>query len=281
MKKLLFSLFTLAIFQITSAQIVMNLADIASIGTVYAIGVDTMVGPTIVAGPGGTGQSWNFAATNTIYIDTVKIVDPATTPYSSFFPPSTFCSERFTFGDTIFFYVSANATDMRLNGIVLDALQSGNKFKIATTPPSLIMSFPYQLSSSYSDTSSGEVWGSGSDINQTAIDSFRYKSTSLRSVTVDGEGNLTLVNGAYSVLREKEISRALDSIWVKFPFLGWSLFQDTDVTDSTYRWISDSLGLNVATLSFDTFLTSIFCKSANHRSPFRKNKKHETLHWFL
>ena len=252
MKQLLSSIFLLAIAYSGYGQVVINLADIAPIGTSYALGVDTMVGPAIVAGSGGVGQTWNFSSANTIYIDSLKIVAPASTPYSGNFPASTFCSYRLTFGDTLFFYVAATSADMKAVGIVLDPLQTGNNFIIAPTPPSKIMTFPYQMGSSYSDTSYGEVYGAGADLGQPAIDSFRYKSLNMRNVMVDGEGALTLANGTFSVLREKEISRVKDSIWVKFLFGGWSLFQDTDVTDSSYRWISDSLGLNIAELSFDS-----------------------------
>lgn len=269
--------FLFCLFFSSQAQIVLDSADLSGYGSRFIFAYDTLVASGSNPGASGSGQTWNMIAFTTHLIDTVDVKDPATTPYSTNFPGSNICLQTLTFGDTTFTYATASALEVRINGFVLDPLQTGNKFVVSANPPALSMTFPWQLGSSYTDYSGGGIEEAGANVGFPTVDSVRYHSYSNRNVTVDAEGILTLSSGSYSCLREKEISTTKDTIWAKLPFVGWSQIQETDVTDSIYRWVNDSLGGTIAEFSFDD---AGLAKTFKYLSPnaslsFAKNLKED------
>jgi hypothetical protein len=78
------------------------------------------------------------------------------------------------------------------------------------------------------------------------VDSARYKNIQDRDFLADGYGMLRLPAGNFpNALRVKDINTQTDSIWIHTPF-GWTLYQDSVYTDSTFTWWNSDKGYYLA-----------------------------------
>jgi hypothetical protein len=80
MKRSILSIMAVAALGITGANaqsaITLNTTDLAYIGKVVKQASDTMPGSSIVPGPAGTNQTWNFSALMQHSVDTLTFTNP-------------------------------------------------------------------------------------------------------------------------------------------------------------------------------------------------------------
>ncbi len=241
-------LLTLIVFAIQAlpAQITLTSADIGAPGTEYYMGTDTNVA-SVNIGPAGANQSWDFTMLGAAVADTIRFLDPTNTPYAADYPTSNLAIFQADLGG--YAYLESDANSLELIGIAGDPLGLGETFVIEQVDPFRIAQFPLTYGDNFSDTSIIDA-----RIEVTGIipvgDSARYKTTAFRELEVDGWGNLELFAGSYNSLRVKEVTTTFDSIWVKLPFIGWSLFQDSSYVDSTFTWWNKTKGYLLCEASY-------------------------------
>lgn len=243
MKKVLLGfLFACAMLPLR-AQVTILDTDMGSIGNVYITATDTNVAGYDFSASAGPSQSWDFTGLDSYGIDTVMFLDPAATPNGGDFPTSDICVIQSSAG--IYNYIDVNTNALEVVGVAGDITGQGTPLSAQLNPSRKLLVFPFTYGTTYQDTSQLDQ-----KIPFTAIpfvDSARYKSTVFLDVEGDAWGNLILSSGAYNSIRMMEVSRSVDSIWIHSAFTGWTLFDNTDVTDTSYSWWDKTRGFVLAT----------------------------------
>lgn len=246
-KTLLLAAFAL-LFTVLRAQPVLDQTAVGSIGATFYLGVQDTFTPGYSLGSAGANQTWNMASLLVNSTDTVRFVDPAGTANAADFPSANLAIDQASLGGTAYLLSSPSGLD--LQGLVGDLLGTGTPLVIHQTPASRIAQFPFTYQNSFSNTSTIDVTVDASSFGIAFVDSARIKRISMRDLTADGYGTLILPAGTNSnVLRVKEVNDQNDSLWIH-SFLGWSLFQDTVYTDSTFTWWNNSKGYYLAQATY-------------------------------
>lgn len=222
------------------AQITLTQNDVGAIGSVYYMGVDEVIDPGTTVGNAGANQSWNFAGLNVDSRDTIRFVDPASTPYAASFPAANLCIQQSSLGDGLA-YLTSSTSSLEIIGLAGDPADLGQTFVIPQSPSLTVANFPFTYGDNFLDTTEIDITIDGSGLPIPFVDSVRYQSLSFRDLDADAWGNLTLWSGSYNTLRVKEISTTFDSIWVK-AFGIWTLSQDSSYTDSSFTWWANNAG---------------------------------------
>lgn len=183
MKKLYSFFLVIALTSSLKGQ-TLNSAHFASPGDVYNyFYTDTLA---IVAGPGGTGQIWNFEDLNvSAVLQTDSFIGPIVTN-----PP--IANQTCVSGDTVdgynFFQNTATAYTM------LGLSDSANATTIAYSNPMTLITFPFSYDSTSTDNFAFDLDYQGNNVNVTGT----------INTIADGTGNLLLPQGAFNnVLRVK------------------------------------------------------------------------------
>lgn len=248
-KSLLLALFcTIAAW--LQAQPVLDQSAVGAVGSVYYLGVQDTFPPGFTIGNAGASQNWDFASAWVNGLDTIAFLDPTTTTYGSQFPTSNLAIQQSSLNDG-YAYLLSSASGLDLLGLAADVLGSGSPIVIHQNPPSRVAAFPTTYLSSYNGTTVIDVTVDASGFGIPFVDSARYKNIQVRDLLADGYGNLALPAGPFSnVLRVKDITNQTDSIWVH-SFFGWTLYQDSVYTDSTFTWWNDSKGYYLAQATYE------------------------------
>ncbi len=236
----------LTAFQL-SAQITLTDADIGAVGSSYIMGIDNSLDSTFTLGGDGPNQSWDFSSLGVDGVDTIGFLDPANTPYGADFPTSNLSISQPDLGG--YGYLEYDAQSLSIIGLAGDPANVGQTFIIPLEDPQVIAQFPFTYGSTLVDTSIFDISAPFTAVPFT--DSVRYRSTAVRTLDADSYGDLILPDGNHNTLRVRTITNTLDSIWIHVPFLGWSLFQDSTYTDSTFTWWENGSGYILCEASFD------------------------------
>src|ERR1035437_4635063 len=116
MKKILTIIALVTCVLFVKAQITITGADFGSIGFVGVQNNDTIPATLNVGNAGPLAQTWNFTALHTHYWDTIKFVNPITTPFGISFPMANIAVTQ-TNLPGFFNYLSSNAISIRFDGI--------------------------------------------------------------------------------------------------------------------------------------------------------------------
>ncbi len=242
-KTLLLATFALLI-TVLRAQPVLDQTAVGSIGSTFYLGVQDTFAPGFTIGNAGPNQTWDMSTLWVNGTDTVRFVDPAATANAADFPTANLGIDQASLGGTA--YLLSSPTGLDLQGLVGDLLGTGDPLVIHQVPASRIAQFPFTYQNTFSNTSTIDVTVDASSFGIAFVDSARIKRISMRNLTSDGYGTLILPAGTNTnVLRVKEINDQNDSLWIH-SFLGWSLFQDTVYTDSTFTWWNNTKGYYLA-----------------------------------
>ncbi|HET6244710.1 MAG: hypothetical protein H0V01_02655 [Bacteroidetes bacterium] len=129
--KLLSSAFGLfSLFQV-QAQITINSADVAQIGTAYFQVNDES--PILLPGSAGANQTWNFSGVNAHTFASYNLVDPAATPNTGAFATATVAAEDENLN---YIYLKNNSSELTIVG----AHFSG--FDVPFNPNEKVLEFP-------------------------------------------------------------------------------------------------------------------------------------------
>ncbi|PCH97065.1 MAG: hypothetical protein COB85_03070 [Bacteroidetes bacterium] len=296
-KKLLFSLVTVAMLSVTSkAQISVDSMDMPSVGDTVVMGIDTILPTSIMVGDTGA-QTWDFSSLQPDQFETLRYVDPSTTPNATDFPNSNLAIDGvqpiiFQTLDSMMLVTDGYAGD--------DPFGAGLTVVAPFSPPQTILNLPSTHGSMFTDTSGFDETMSTSALNLPVpdLDSIRLVHDSYVTSVVDAYGNLTIPGSAtLNTIRQLYTESTIDSIFIycsntadcfvfvaTLPF-GWSLIPSAVLdllapgltnpllaTTYTYKWwtngesvpvaevVADSAGGNALTAKFklgDKIVTAI------------------------
>jgi hypothetical protein len=231
------------------AQVVFTSSDFADPGSEFYYNVDT-TSTGITPGPSGSGQSWTFNGLSVDMRDTLRFVDPSSTPFASDFPSATHAI-LYPGVDTAYDYIQNAPTGIYLIGVA--GTSSGDPVKAYYMPdPLMDVTFPLQVSTTFTDSGALEfVYPSGNFPPGT--DSVKFSMRTKQTGNVDGDGTLTVNGITYpNVLRI--VYTTFDELrffvngpltggnWVDASSFGFSPEYDTSVT---YLWYSSAYGFSV------------------------------------
>jgi len=249
MKKIItiFSFLPIAI----SAQISIDVTDMAQAGDVITRKIDTM---TVLTGPGGAGanQTWDFSQTSAsenVIEQTTQVMNAAYAPHANSFPNANLAM---TADNSNYLYFDQNNNQMNTLGFAGDLLGTGSPIVAPLTGGLLVHNFPKTYGSNFSDTYTTDIILDGSAISP-LVSQIRFKRVGLILDSTDAYGQITTPLATYDALRTKRTEYSSDSIWIKAVFPPtWTLFRVNQDTTLNYQWYADQGKLAIAELSFDT-----------------------------
>jgi Secretion system C-terminal sorting domain len=246
-KTLLLAFFALLVTMI-QAQPILNQSAVGAIGSTFYLGVQDTFPNGFSIGSAGANQSWDMGNLLVNGFDTISFVSPSTSPYAASFPTANMAINQASLDGTAFLQVSGGGLD--LLGLAADLLGTGSPIVVQQTPPSRIAQFPFTYQNTFTNTTIIDETVDASSFGIAFVDSARIKKIQERNLEADGYGMLVLPAGSNAnVLRVKEINLQTDSIFIH-TFLGWSLFQDSVYTDSTFTWWNTTKGYYLAQATY-------------------------------
>jgi len=183
-------------------------------------------------GSSGANQTWNFSGINVLTDSAVfNWVDPATTPYASFFPGA-HISEGNQVGNMYYTIVGGD-----LSNIGSGVGTAPNQIITTLTDPEIVFRVPFTYTNTYTDNFSGTVNAPLTIIRNGTI-----------TKTADAYGTIILPTGTFNdVLRINFLQDITDSI------AGVPVTTRT-VTDN-YSWYSSQFKFPIFSISISTFHT--------------------------
>ncbi len=234
MKKIILFLYMFFCLVILQAQVVITNNDIAGPGATILQSLDESPEMSIVPGPGGPNQTWDFSGLLEDTLDTMRFMNPDWTPYAGFFPNANFTMQMMQ--DDMYLMMHRDADAFTMVGMV-GTFQgmSDTTIMVWVDPPQVIADFPVEYLDTRIDTTVYEIKMSSP---VPPADSIKVKITIASQVAIDSWGILTIPMGTFDVLRVYEVRTTIDSIFTLL-FGQWILSQsNTEVTD-VYSWWTD------------------------------------------
>jgi hypothetical protein len=270
MKKLILTLAMMAssVF-IANAQITINQSDMATIGIVIHMGVDTL--SPIVVTPAGPNQTWTYALTPQDRQDSMFFLQPSLTPYGSINPTSNICFYQLP--DTTYAYLISNPSSMTMIGMAKSRIVNGNHVTAYAhfSDDRTLMKFPTNYLDNFLDTSAFDTRIKyGYMVGTFLVDSLRIRNKTWITDTIDAWGNITTPLGTFPSLREKRIEISQDSLWA-YAFGTW-----TDVTTAvglgidtllTYSWYTPNMKYAIFQLVVDYATDTVRTASYMNTNP--------------
>jgi len=240
-------------FQSGFAQIQLEISDYHRFDNQYFRGFIYVDFTQVETTPPGPNQFWDYFLLNEDYQDTLTIIKADLTPFYSSFPESEFA---ITTNNLSYFYESLSNDGVTIEGrAVYDPIFNA---QIITPFESYGESLPYPINF-------GDSYNFGYRYN-TINASFLPSADSSKAITdvdvnivVDANGMLTIPGGTFEVLRFRQTSTSLDSLYLWNAENGWNFYNvlfDTTVTDFFY---TKEVGASLLTITTrpNTGITSV------------------------
>jgi hypothetical protein len=227
-------------------QITITNDDFVPLNSTLVIAYDTLPDASIVPGPGGANQTWDFSNAVAHDVDTMLTVSPGQTPLFESFPESNYAS--YQTGDSVYIYFHRNSDKVQLIGVGFvgaDAFIPTMKYM----PPETLLDFPVNFGDDYTQT----FYTDNTMVNtqpELGYDSIRFKSTTVSQTTVDAYGNLTTPMGSFESLRSKDYQIQYDSVWAMV-FGNWIAVSATIDTSISYSWWTNDQSIGFMLFSID------------------------------
>jgi hypothetical protein len=232
-------------------QITLTQADIGAIGSEYYMGIDTNLGTSFSLGSAGPNVTWDYTMLDGDIPDTVRFLDPASTPYGADFPSATMSIFQVSLDG--YAYLESTSSALSILGLAGDPAGLGQTFVITQSDPEQVISFPFTYGDVLEDTSAFSITIPFTQIQ--GVDSIRLTSNVERNLEADAWGTLQLYGGNYNSLRIKEV-RNTNNLIEAHSFLGWLPFQDTTTIDSSYSWWDNTKGYLLCQVSMSDGMPS-------------------------
>ncbi|MCF8246683.1 MAG: T9SS type A sorting domain-containing protein [Saprospiraceae bacterium] len=253
MKLKLTFIFAFAFQAIASfSQITLTAADVAIVGQSMTQVNDTLPAASIVAGPSGPNQNWDFTGLHEHESYNFATVAPDETPFADIFPTANLAAIE---NDSAYAYLEKDNNSLRILGIYGSFPTDDGTIELAirNTPTMRLLQFPATYNDGFSEQYQRIIEMSGTE-SGLPVDSFRMVSTIQRSVQYDAYGILTTPSGSFQVLRVKETEISVDTSY--FLFMGaWTEFPGDEITDIAYNFWTKQNGISfpVASIQADEF----------------------------
>jgi len=244
MKKSYFLLLLMFVSLTGIAQITVTNNDFIPLNSTLIIGNDTLPDATIVPGPAGTGQTWNFSAVTSASIDTLQTLPPNQTPMANLFPEANYAACQT--GDSVYIYFNRNDDKVQMIGVGFDSDSAFVPY-IKYTPAQTLLDFPVNYGDDYTQTYFTDITIASPD---PAADSIRMKNTIEDHTTVDAYGSLTTPLGTFDALRSKEIQISYDTVWAML-FGNWLAVSAEVDTSISYSWWTNNVNVGFMLFSIN------------------------------
>lgn len=229
--------------QCSFAQIQLDALDYHKFNNQYFRGFIYVDFTQVETTPAGANQFWDYFLLNEDFQDTLTIVKSDLTPFFSSFPESEFA---ITTNNLSYFYESLTSEGVKIEGrAVYDPILNS---QIITPFESYGFSLPYPINF-------GDNYQFGyKHITQNVsflpnLDSSKATTDVDVSINVDASGMLTTPSGTFEVLRFRQTSTSIDSLYLWNEENGWinySILFDTTVTDLFY---TKEIGASLLTIT--------------------------------
>lgn len=227
-----------ALSESSFGQITITQSDMPAPGTIVYSANDTSGASS--PGPAGASQSWNFSTLLTHTADTLLYYPSANTPYENDFPGSNLAITD----STSYQYYRNDSSAFSDKGFhtIAGALGAVNA---AFNPPQKFITYPSTYNTAFSDSSNYVILA---PYSPPPPDSVRFVARIIYSSIIDGWGTLTTPSGTFSTVRQKYITKEIDSIFIKF-FGGWQFYQEQISNDTIFRWFANNKKYPVLTMT--------------------------------
>ncbi len=203
------------------AQIQITLTDLGEIGDIVIHSVDTTdlkLDSNLKAE--GSNQTWDLSFLSEDLKDTVKYLDPATTPYAADFPSASIAS--YTSTDYGYAYFAHAADTINTIGVAGDLLGMGNTFVGHLYPPALNMILPTVNGQGFSDsTVLHSLEANPGNLPIPPYDSVKLEREVLLYDSIVGWGNIEFDGHFYACLKQKFIQFRDMKVYGKYNSSGW------------------------------------------------------------
>ncbi|HXC06071.1 MAG TPA: T9SS type A sorting domain-containing protein [Bacteroidia bacterium] len=220
------------------AQITVTGVNFATPGTTILNAYDSITTPTptVVPGPAGTNQTWNFSSLHAHVRDSTHVKTAASCPYASSYPAATIVLSHASLDA----YCSSPSTGLYVYGEPDPVGDGINTLVAISTPPSLFIKWPSTYATTYTDNYKTFGVSGLSSASLPGYDSIKIKYYDTCKVTIDAWGTIITPLGTFPCIRQKRQDAILDSEFVHHsgpPF--WVVAQVTKDTMDTYTWWSN------------------------------------------
>jgi len=173
---------------------------------------------TAAAGSGGTGQTWDFSGYTLTASAPNNYVDPASTPYASYFPTAN-VAQSYSNDSGFTYYLSTSASLTTLGGV--NVTKNGSTtVTLVNTFSGFTINYPlnYNTVQTYTYTGISIAMPSGPKTDTTYADT--TYTTATDSLIIDGAGTLITPYGdtLLNVVRLKLIEHSRDSTDISWTF---------------------------------------------------------------
>jgi len=238
-------LFLFCLIGTTSAQITISSNEWPSaFGTEwhYSVSEDTMgVGIPVNLGTTGGPQTWTFsqAMFPSGEAQTITLVDPTTTPYTSSFPTADHAwhTTGLFAGVTINTYSYGQLTSNEWLSLGYAGNYGGFSVLEDNIPDDVLLVFPATL---------GTSWTSNYTVTTTPFAGATEIDSTSRSSMVDAWGTVQLPTGSYNCLRVRN-----DEISYYDIYVGGFLVSSDVITSYSYTWITEQEGYLAEVISLE------------------------------
>jgi hypothetical protein len=234
---------TCLFFQSGFAQIQLEISDYHVFDNKYYRGFVFNDFTQVEITPPGPNQFWDYFLLNEDFQDTLTIVKADLTPFYSSFPESEFA---ITTNNLSFFYESLAGEGATIQGrAVYDPITNT---QVITPFETNGISLPYPIN--YGDSYSfGYRYFTVNSSFLPNADSSRSNTYADISISVDASGMLSIPGGTFDVLRFRQTSTKIDSVYLWNLSDGWNfsnVFYDTTITDLFY---TKNIGSSLLTIT--------------------------------
>jgi hypothetical protein len=215
------------------AQITVTNTNVATIGKLIRQTTDTTPVVSIIPGPPGTNQIWNFSALHTQKVDTFVFEDPTWTTYGVNFPASNIAAvlPRQNTDE----YLLNTTGGLFIEGAAAELPGSGNQWlNEHMVPASKLMTWPSSYNTNYTDNYM--ITGKAYWTPNAGVDSVRIKNVIMSNCVVDAWGSVTTPLGTFASIRQKRHKVEADSTWARAVSGAWTLVSHSLDTLDHYDW---------------------------------------------
>lgn len=250
MKPILLLIAFLSVFG-ANAQITLTQNEMPTIGDSFIQIIDTIPDSTLtqVAFMNGTNVTWNFSTLNFDDTTAYSFIDPAATPYSSYFPTADLSLQM---GDSTFAYF-VNATGAsEILGVAgyMDTVE----FQMIYANTDTIYLYPYTYGTAFSDYYSGQfTFYLGVDPGiGFVLDSVRITDMHQEAQEVIGWGTAITPNGSFDVLKTQVIDTNI-TITEAYAMGTWLPLANDTVVKVNYQWNMRNTGIPVIETNYTIY----------------------------
>ena len=194
---------------VSMAQITIDSTDMPGIGDTAIMGIDT-IAPALMVGDTGS-QTWDFSTIQIDNFDTVRYVDPTTTPYTADFPNADLAIE----GATNTYQTLDASALISIGQAGADPFGAGVIVSAPFNPTQTIVTLPSTHGTTFSGTTGFDQIINTQPLGLPVpdIDSIRLVHSSSYTSVFDAYGNLTTSTATYATIRELYTEQTVDSIF--------------------------------------------------------------------